>query len=414
VATSYPSVHRWKEANLLALSEITCAAETCDTTEFTRNWQSNGPDYIVDLQTHYFLAVPTSSAENPGRFTPLDYSETAFITKCRQPVSYTTPDGEIWRLYSRETNDTKSEIIIGYAEKAQWKMLDTPHSQIGIVDSKLKSEADEIAASTTNGKVQIRAGRNGPSADGFQVVDANTKKVVEWDVWLPEFLPKEVKLPTPGLRLYIYNSDLYFVQTDTNGRLLATSLIEIGNLWSLAGSCGIACLSMSFIARAVCRRFLRGYFAVTGIRVPTIDEAQRGGEGQSVEFKRGLSDDEIKKSNVEEELLKTIAAFANTNNGVIFIGIDDSGHVKGLALDFKQKDRLERKIRQLVRNRIRPTPPFNVSFEDVRGLLIAKIVVARGESPLHMIDGVIYVRYGSSDVQAQPEDLRRLVSMYAV
>ena len=77
-------------------------------------------------------------------------------------------------------------------------------------------------------------------------------------------------------------------------------------------------------------------------------------------------------------LLKSIAAFANTNDGAIFVGIDDTGHVKGLDLDPKRKDALERRIHQLARNRIKPTPPVQVAFEQVRGILIAKISVARG------------------------------------
>jgi ATP-dependent DNA helicase RecG len=132
-----------------------------------------------------------------------------------------------------------------------------------------------------------------------------------------------------------------------------------------------------------------------------------------VEFKRGLSHDDTKTGNIEDELLKSIAAFANTNDGTIFIGIDDAGSVRGLELDFKQKDRLEQKIRELVRNRIKPTPAFEVTFEDVRGFAIAKIAVARGEAPAYMMGGVIYIRYGSSDVQAQPEDLSRLITEYA-
>jgi len=73
------------------------------------------------------------------------------------------------------------------------------------------------------------------------------------------------------------------------------------------------------------------------------------GEGQNVEFKRGISDDANRTGPVEDELLKSVAAFANTNDGVILIGIDDAGHVKGLALDFKQRDKLEQKIHQLIR-----------------------------------------------------------------
>jgi predicted HTH transcriptional regulator len=73
----------------------------------------------------------------------------------------------------------------------------------------------------------------------------------------------------------------------------------------------------------------RNYFALTGMRSTTLEEAKRTGEGQRVEFKRGLSEDETKAGNVENEILKSITAFANTNDGVIFIGVDDAGHLKG-------------------------------------------------------------------------------------
>ena len=147
--------------------------------------------------------------------------------------------------------------------------------------------------------------------------------------------------------------------------------------------------------------------------MPTVEEALRTGEGPRVKFKRGLSDVETKTGSVKTELLKSIAAFANTNDGVILIGVDDAGHVKGLDVEFKQKDRLERKIHQLARNRIKPTPPIQVVFEEFRGMIIARISVARGEAPLYMTDGVVYLRQGSADVQAQPDDLTRLVAEFA-
>jgi predicted HTH transcriptional regulator len=44
---------------------------------------------------------------------------------------------------------------------------------------------------------------------------------------------------------------------------------------------------------------------------------------------------------------------------------------------------------------------------------VAKISVARGEAPAYLLNGVIYIRSGSSDVQAQPEDLQRLIAEFA-
>jgi hypothetical protein len=409
LASIYPLLRRAVKTNARALSEITCAQTVCDTKEFLEDWQSESPDYIVDKQTGYIINAPSFTWQEPGRFARLDYSDATFVARFRQPVSYTTLDGEVWRLYSRPVAvaDQKVDVIVGYREAAPTTLAGIPNSEIGNVDAQLKREADSIAMSLSS-KPLILPGPRTLSADGFEMIDSNTNQVLIWGPWIPAFLPKGTRMPNTGCQFNLDNSILYLAQTDSNGRLLATSLIQVGDVSLLAAAFGFSFFAASTAAHALSRRFLRGYFAVRGVQVPTLEEAQRTGEGQSVEFKRGLSDDESRG----DELLKSIAAFANTNDGVVFIGVDDAGHVKGLTLDFKQKDRFERKVRQLVRNHIRPIPPIQVDFEDVRGLVVARIVVARGEAPVYMIGGVIYVRDGSSDFQAQPEDLSRLVLGY--
>ena len=89
------------------------------------------------------------------------------------------------------------------------------------------------------------------------------------------------------------------------------------------------------------------------------------------------------------------------------------GHVKGLDLDFKRKDALERRIHQLARTRIKPAPPVEVVFEEIRGMTVGRISVARGEKPLYTLDNVVYLRRGSSDVQAQPDEIISLVTQFA-
>jgi hypothetical protein len=418
VGSAYRSLRRWQEINLRTLSEINCTGNSCDTSKFTTDWQLGGPDYVVDSQTRYFINVPQESGEMPTRFAPLDYSDTAFIARFRQPASYEAPDGEIWRLYSREMSaDSKRiEIIVGYAEKAPWKMVKWPSSLIAVVDEALRQQTDKIAAALASGKATLTGPRNAPAAnaDGFEVVDANNEKVLNWGPWLPIFLPKTTPLPRPGRDFYIDQGDLYIAQTDTDGRLLAISLVPVGSLWLVASLLGFSFVSTVVITRSLSRRFLRTHFALTAVQVPSLEEALRSGEGQYVEFKRGLSADEARAAGAEDELLRSIAAFANTNDGAIFIGIDDAGHVKGMELNSARRDRLERKVHQLVRNRIRPKPPVQIVFEEVRGLTVVKINVSRGEAPAHMLGGVVYLRDGSSDVQAQAEDLIKLVAGYAV
>lgn len=175
---------------------------------------------------------------------------------------------------------------MGYAVKSASKPFETPESLLSDVDIALKREADKIALRLSTPGGEVRESR-GFSVDGFQVVDADTSRVLEQGPWLPTFLPEGVPFPASGLTLYIYENSLYAAQTNTNGRLLATSFVDIGNLWWIAGSCVAGFFCVFFIARVLSRRFLRNYFAVTGIRVPNLEESLRSGEGQSVEFKRG-------------------------------------------------------------------------------------------------------------------------------
>ena len=413
IASSYPRIVRARANNLQALSEISCTGMACDTKTFLTDFEWNSPDYVVDAETGFFISMASPTEGDAGRFAPLDYSDTTFLAQFRQPTSYSTPDGEVWRLYSKAAviPDKKNpDVIVGYLLKSPSDPLaTTPDSLLGDVDAVLKAEAERVAQTLSAPKSGARSSRNS-FAGGFQVVDPKTKQVMEQGPWLPAFLPKGVPLPTPGLEVYIQEGSLYAARTDMNGRLAATSLIEIGELQWILFSSAMGFVFTSFVAHAISQRSLREYFAMRGARVPTLEEALRTGEGQTVEFKRGISGDENRAGSVEEELLKSIAAFANTNDGVIFIGIDDAGHIKGL--DFAQKDRTQEKIGQLVRNRLKRIPAFQITFDTIRDreLVITKVTVKRNESLPSMINGTIYVRYGSSDVQAQPEDVGRLMS----
>jgi|ERR1019366_6849163 hypothetical protein len=406
--------------NRNALSQIHCMGENCDTSEYTTDYYSNGPDYVIDTRTRYFLEATGTSTNNPAPFGTLDVCDTAFIDRFVKPASYLTPDGEVWRLYSRKTSSKDGarafDIIVGYAQKAPWKILEAQPSEIPVVDDRLQEEVDRIAQALSlvrDSPSRALTGGQKLAADGAAIVDANTGDVLASGPWVPMFLREGSHPPSAGRALYMKDTEAFVAETDVDGRLTAVSLVPVGDVRVICIVAIAVFLTASLIARSLSRRFLRRYFVLSYTRVPDLDEALRDGEGQHVEFKRGLSESETGKGGAEEELLKTIGAFANTADGVIFIGVDDGGKIKGLDLDFSQRDRLERKIRQLVRNRIKPTPPFQVKFQHVGERIIASVAVARGEEPAYLLNGVIYYRYGSSDVQAQPEDLRRLIADFA-
>ena len=58
-------------------------------------------------------------------------------------------------------------------------------------------------------------------------------------------------------------------------------------------------------------------------------------------------------------------------------------------------------------------PPVQVAFDEIRGMTVGKISVARGEEPIYMMDNIVYLRHGSSDVQAQPTEIISLVTQFA-
>ena len=56
---------------------------------------------------------------------------------------------------------------------------------------------------------------------------------------------------------------------------------------------------------------------------------------------------------------------------------------------------------------------MQVVFDDIRGMTVGRISVAREEKPLYTLDNVVYLRRGSSDVQAQPDKIISLVTQFA-
>jgi predicted HTH transcriptional regulator len=96
------------------------------------------------------------------------------------------------------------------------------------------------------------------------------------------------------------------------------------------------------------------------------------------------------------------------------VGVDDAGHFEGPDLDLEEKRHArERRVRQLARTRIKPVPPVQVVFEEIRGMTVGRISVARGEAPLYMLDDVACLRRRSSDVQAQLDEIIPPVTQFA-
>ncbi len=100
--------------------------------------------------------------------------------------------------------------------------------------------------------------------------------------------------------------------------------------------------------------FIQDYLDVFDKDRTELEQLIRAGENETVEFKETLRYDLNKKCNNKHlfnEVIKTIAAFLNTNGGKILLGVADNGQTPGLDLakeDFKSLDKLFLHINNII------------------------------------------------------------------
>ncbi|QVJ96627.1 putative DNA binding domain-containing protein [Mycoplasma mycoides subsp. capri] len=114
---------------------------------------------------------------------------------------------------------------------------------------------------------------------------------------------------------------------------------------------------------------------------------------------------ELFDENKPKNILKTICAFANTNNGSIYIGVNDNGQIIGI-------DNVKNKINKLssfIKDKINPIPKFSIKSEVINKKTIIIIEVEKGDNtPYYLFDqGTLtaYVRYGDQTHIASREEI---------
>lgn len=122
-------------------------------------------------------------------------------------------------------------------------------------------------------------------------------------------------------------------------------------------------------------------------------------ESEVIEFKREFS----------RRALKTVVAFANTNGGVLYLGIEDSGDVCGLD----DPDAVMLSVMNAIRDSIKPNPSVIAECEKMKfnGKTVVGIRVERGvDRPYYLADkGMrpegVYVREGPASYMASEAEI---------
>ncbi len=117
-------------------------------------------------------------------------------------------------------------------------------------------------------------------------------------------------------------------------------------------------------------------------------------ESKTIEFKREYTD----------EIKKTVTAFANSEGGKIYIGVEDDGHVKGIT----DCDDVMLRVTNAIRDAVRPDVTLftEANVEEIDSEPVVVITVQRGTARPYYLAGKgirpegVFVRQGASTVPA--------------
>lgn len=151
----------------------------------------------------------------------------------------------------------------------------------------------------------------------------------------------------------------------------------------------------------------------------SIAELIKEGEGSQIEFKSTLRTNLVTKATdkkIEFSVLKTIAAFLNSEGGTLLIGIDDKGTALGIEGDnFKSEDQMNLHLVNLIKDRIGAEHTLNLSprFQDYGEKRIFRIDCRPSNFPCYLReenDERFYVRTGAATTELRVSQCQKYIT----
>ena len=140
--------------------------------------------------------------------------------------------------------------------------------------------------------------------------------------------------------------------------------------------------------------FLQGITETADSELPvTIENLITEGESGELEFKSSLRWDlseRIVNKKLEDVVMKTVAAFANSEGGTLLIGVADDGQILGLESDYHSfgeadRDKYELHLRNLLNKHFGTSyvaTNVEIKFHEIEGKEICQVVVSAGDQPM--------------------------------
>lgn len=154
--------------------------------------------------------------------------------------------------------------------------------------------------------------------------------------------------------------------------------------------------------------------------ITSIDQLIQGGESENIEFKSTMRVNlytNAKDQKIEMAFLKTIAAFLNTNGGVLVVGVNDDGESLGLDPDgFENSDKFYLHAVNLIRDRMGSENALYIhpQFEDYEGKQIFVVKCKPALKPVYVKDQgqeKFFARTGNSTTELNGRELEDYINL---
>jgi len=369
---------------------------------FTNSWNLSGFRRSEFTVPNYFILTRDGFQIEMGDFVPGLIDRVALVDDSiyEKPKTVTTEVGEKWRLFAKKL--IGGALVLGILD------MDNQLDDLDQTDRTIQDEASKFG-NTLDEAEHVRTREINSRVDYAVLDDSGTLKAAT------AFIPLRIltgdvlnagtatsPIEVNGNSFFLLQSPILDVGGKTVGRIVMVKDVTVGERaiaslvlfnFGLGGVCWLGVLLIigaNVIASEVEKRRLE----------ISLEEALVRGEGQTIEFKEGIS---------TENLPPAISAFANTNTGVIFIGVRDNREICGvMAQTPQEEERIKQKIRDVVQNRVDPLLIPNLKYFETDGKKVLRVSVPLGDRPPYLGNGIAYRRVLAAVVPAKADDIRKM------
>jgi hypothetical protein len=391
----YQINNQLKQKNIDTLKIIECDEYQCNTEKWANNInkESSFADFIIHKNGFF---IETSNELINSSF---NYSDINFLKEYENPKIYKSFTSEEWLLYTDSLilDNKRYYIMLGIAKNAPWRLFTLKEDVNNLLKNEMERLKNEIETQYSKNKKIDFLNNLHTKADAFQIVREDNK-VMNWNWEIPAFLPKVYlknieNLNFKNFKIELIDKNLYLFRIDKNSYVYTISGEKFASFYDLLLIITIFMLVFILINLFFKKIFIKR-LVLENIPDISLEEARRRGENEIIEFK---SKDSLR---FPETLLKSIVSLANTNGGVIFVGIKDNGELDPIQFEnYKELDLIKSKLTNFIRNSIVPIPV--VKIEDIylnHNKVIFKLKVGEFYDTLYSVNGVFYRRLGASDI----------------